>query len=125
MSFDIHFQRFNDGDAGTGGSDEARRVLGPHLRPSAAAPERIERAGSSAEIYGLEHDSMMITRIDGDGLWDLLVEAARAAEWAVMPVGYPAMVFSQPMLDALPEGLAEEARIISSGDELREAILVG
>ncbi|MEV8271719.1 hypothetical protein [Microbacterium sp. NPDC077184] len=125
MSFDIHFQRFEDGDAATGGGDEARRVLGPYLRPTALTPERIERDGSSAEIYGLEGDSMMVTRIEGDGLWDLLVDAARAAQWAVMPVGYPAIVFSQAMLDALPEGLDEDAVIIASGDELRETILAG
>ncbi|MBN9155273.1 MAG: hypothetical protein J0J05_14945 [Microbacterium sp.] len=123
MSFDIHFQRFEDGDAGTGGGDEARRVLGPYLQPSVTTPERIERDGSSAEIYGLEDGSMMVTHIQGDGLWGLLVDAAREAEWAIMPVGCPAIVFSQAMIDALPEGLDVDAVIISSGHELYETIL--
>jgi hypothetical protein len=125
MSFDIYFQRFKDGDAGSGGGDEARRVLGPYLRRAEGTLERLESDGSSAEIYGLESDSMMVTHIEGDGLWDLLVHAARAADWTVMPVGCPAIVFSQAMLDDLPEGLDEGAVIISSGDELRETILAG
>lgn len=123
MSFDIHFQRFEAGDAGAGGGDAARKVLGPYLQPSEAAPERLERGGSEAEIYGLDDDSMMITHVDGDGIWDLLVEAARAARWTIMPVGCPVCVFSREMLDALPHELDEDAVIISSGADLRDVIV--
>ena len=52
-----------------------------------------------------------------------MVEAARAARWAIMPTDCPVCVFSQEMLDALPEGLDEDAVIISSGTQLSELIL--
>lgn len=123
MSFDIFFQRFEGGDSATAGGEEARLVLAPYLRPSAAAPERIEHAGSVADVYGLNDGGMMVNHIEGDGLWDVLVEAARAAEWTIMPTDCAVCVFSQEMLDALPEGLDADAVIISSGAQLSELIL--
>lgn len=97
------------------------RICGPRRR----LPSESSAMGVQPEIYGLEGDSMMVTHIDGDGLWDLLIDAARAADWAVMPVGFPPLVFSQGVLDALPEGLGQDAVITSSRDELREMILAG
>ena len=123
MAFDIYFQHFENGDAGTEGADEALRVLGPYLRPSADAPERIEHPGGTADIYGVDDTGMMINHLEGDALWDLLVETAIAAQWTIMPVGSPVCVFSDAMLEALPEGLDEDAIMISSGEQLRRAIL--
>ncbi|MEJ3406103.1 hypothetical protein WDJ51_15315 [Rathayibacter sp. YIM 133350] len=119
MSFDIHFQRFVNGDAGYGGGDEVRRVLGPYLRPSADNPERIDHPGGSAEIHGLDDSSMMVTHVDGDeAIWDVLVQAAVAGEWTIMPIGCPACVFSSAMLASLPVGLDEDAVVIDSGSQL-------
>jgi hypothetical protein len=87
MSFDVYFQPLASGDAGTTGRDAVVGVLSPYLWPSPDAPTRIVHPEGTADVYGLTDDSMMVNHIEGAGLWSLLVEAARAGRWAIMPIG--------------------------------------
>lgn len=124
MSFDIYFRRFKNGDATSGGAAEASEALREFLRPSPEDPERIEHPDGSADIYGMSDSGMMATHVDGGtGIWDLLVSAARAANWTIMPVGCPVCVFSSEMEAALPDGLGDEGvEIIDSGADLLRVI---
>ena len=89
---------------------------------------RLRHPGSSRIWAGPQRstafadDSMMITHITGDQMWDLLLEAARAGRWAIMPVGCPVFVFDEAMLNDLPEVLRPSAQMVSSGAELLAAI---
>jgi hypothetical protein len=122
VSFDVFFQPFAAGDAGEGGRKEVLGVLGPYLLPSAAAPRELAYLGGTAEVYGLDDDSMMINHIAGDRIWDLLLEAARAGRWAIMPVGCPVFVFDEEMMNDLPEVLRPSAQVVHSGAEMLAAI---
>ena len=128
MSFDVYFQRFVDGDADESGRDEVVAVLAPYLKPSVETPGRIEHPAGNADVYGLgdgdgdgDGDGMMINHIE-DGLWDLLVEAARAGRWAIMPIGCPTCVFNAAMLANLPEDLRQDAVVVNSGADVRDLI---
>ncbi|MGN7861273.1 hypothetical protein ACTJI8_11870 [Microbacterium sp. 22303] len=124
MSFDIYFQRFENGDAGSGGGAAAAEALRAFLRPSPENPQRVEHPGGSAEIYGLSDSGMMATHVAGGGeeIWDLLVSTARVANWTIMPVGCPVCVFTAEMEAALPEGLGVGVEIIESGADLLRVI---
>jgi hypothetical protein len=70
-------------------------------------------------VSGLaDGDAMMVTHFDV-GLWDLLVDAARAGRWAIMPVGCPTCVFDRAMIDDLPEDLRADAVVVGSGVDVR------
>lgn len=124
VSFDVFFQRFENGDAADGGGAEATEILREFLRPSPEQPERIEHPDGSAEIDGLDDNGMMLTHIDdATGLWDLLVSAARAANWTIMPVGCPVCVFSSDMEAALPRELVDfGVVVITNGTDLLRVV---
>lgn len=118
MSFDVYFQPFASGDAGTAGRDSVVGVLSPYLWPSPDAPSRIVHPEGTADVYGLTEDSMMVNHVEGAGLWSLLVEAARAGRWAIMPIGCPVCVFDEAMLADLPDELRSDAAIVESAAEV-------
>ena len=118
MSFDVYFQPLASGDAGTTGRDAVVGVLSPYLWPSPDAPTRIVHPEGTADVYGLTDDSMMVNHIEGAGLWSLLVEAARAGRWAIMPIGCPVCVFDKAMLADLPDELRSDATIVESAAEV-------
>lgn len=122
MSLDVYFQAFEAGDAPGGGGDAVRSVLDPHLTDGGHGAFTLACAAGSAEIYGVDSDSMMATHIEGLGAWSLLVEAARAASWVIMPVGCPTCVFDEVQLGQLPAELRDDARIITSGEDLLAVI---
>jgi hypothetical protein len=121
VSFDVYFQAFEAGDA-PGGGDAARAVLDPYLTGVAPGAHLLSCAGGSADVYGLDSDSMMVTHIEGVCAWSLLVEAARAASWVVMPVGCPVCVLDEVQLEHLPEELRDDVRVITSGEDLLAVI---
>jgi hypothetical protein len=127
MSFDIYFQRFKAGEADSAGSEEALRVLGPFLSRHAPEGSVIVHPAGTAEVYGLRADEggMMVTHVNGEGLWNLLAATAIAAQWTVMPVGCRTCVFSSEMQAELPDGLKENVAIIETGEDLLRVITEG
>lgn len=82
---------------------------------------RVEYGDGSADIH-LSPDSMMANHVTGSEPWDLLVRGAKAARWVIMPVGCPACITDESDRLHLPEGLDDEAILITTGDELLRAI---
>ncbi|ONI69083.1 hypothetical protein BWI15_20825 [Kribbella sp. ALI-6-A] len=123
MSFDVHLQRFRDGDAGRGGGEQMRDVLRPFVVRE--EPEHhlavVEYGGGTADVY-LDGDHMMVSRVLGDQPWDLLVEGARAADWVILPVGCPTCITDEEQRGHLPDGLDKDVALISSGVELLRVI---
>ena len=126
MSFDVFFQRFEDGDAAEGGGDEMRQVLAGHIVRE--EPDRgfalIEIGNGAADVY-LDRSSMMANHISGDEPWDLLVEGARAAQWVILPAGCPTCITDESQRAHLPEGLDDEVVLVANGSELRAAVQSG
>ena len=122
MAYDIFLQGFADGEASGAGGGAVREVLRPYLRPTAEEPERLVIApDSGADIY-LSSDSLMVNHAEGLAVFDLLVDAARAGCWTIMPVGLPAAVANVDLLAHLPEGLDEGAVVVGSGADLLRLI---
>jgi hypothetical protein len=122
VSFDVYFQRFRGGDAEDGGGAEARMVLAPFLRPIGEGAEQLAFGDGTAEVYGLDDDGMMVAHIEGESAWGILVDAARAAEWAIMPVGTPACILDESKIADLPEELRGDVCVIATGDDLQALI---
>lgn len=123
VSFDVYFQRFQDGRAVPGGGEEMRRVLTPYLAREDPAHSfaRLEYGDGSADVY-LDSDSMMVNHVAGEQPWDLLVEGARAAGWVVMPADGPTCITGEAQRAHLPDDLAGEVVAIESGLDLVRVI---
>jgi hypothetical protein len=123
MSFDIFLQSFKDGEATQGNPEAARLALEPYL--AGALEEgyaRIRTADGEADVYGVGSDSLMFNHAGGESIWQVMVDVARAAEWVIMPVGFPVCVMREDMISELPAELQDAALVISSGADLRDAI---
>jgi hypothetical protein len=123
MSFDVFFQRFRHGDAESGGGEAMRSVLAPHItredpRQSFA---QVVFGDGGADVY-LSNDSMLANHIAGERPWDLLVEGAKAAGWAIMPVGCPALITDESDRAHLPDGLGEDAVVVLTGEDILRVI---
>lgn len=123
MSFDVYFQRFRHRDTEPGGGDAMREVLAPYIVRE--EPENsftlVEYGDGTADVY-LSNDAMKADHITGIRPWDLLVRGAKAAGWVIMPVGYPACITDESDRLHLPEGLDDEAILVSNGDALLRVI---
>lgn len=119
MSFDVYFQRFQDGGAVPGGGESMRLVLQPFLTNE--DPERsfafLEYGDGSADVY-LRDDDMMVNHVVGQAPWQLLVDGARAADWVIMPADGPTCITDERQRAHLPEDVAREVVLVAGGDEL-------
>ncbi|WP_422934220.1 hypothetical protein [Sinomonas sp. P47F7] len=124
MSFDVFFQGFRDGEAGTRGSDQMRQVLQPYIVREDGDQRfaLIECGDGSADVYLGGRDGMMANHISGEQPWDLLVQGARAADWVIIPVGCPICITHETQRRHLPDGLDEDVVLVSSGDDLLRLI---
>ena len=123
MSFDVFFQRFKDGEPDPSGGDVMRRVLAPFIVRE--EPEHhfvvIQFGDGTADVY-LDDDHMMVNHVIGLQPWDLLVDAARTAGWAILPVGRPTCITDEAQRQHLPVGLGMEVAIVLTGAELLRVI---
>jgi hypothetical protein len=123
VSFDVYFQGFRNGGTEPGGGDAMREVLAGYIVRE--EPEhsfaRVEYGDGSADIY-LSPDAMKADHVTGNEPWDLLVRGASAAGWVIMPVGCPACITDESDRTHLPDGLDDEAALVTTGDELLRVI---
>ncbi|MDH2414891.1 hypothetical protein [Nocardioides sp. CER19] len=123
VSFDVFFQRFQDGRAAPGGGEAMRRALEPYIVQE--DPEHrfafVEYGDGSADVY-LDDDSMMVNHVVGEKPWELLVEGARAAGWVIMPTDGPTCVTDEAQRPHLPEDLAGQVVLVGSGVDLVRVI---
>lgn len=126
MSFDVFFQRFSDGDAGDGGNEEARAVLAPYIVAEDGGHVRLVVDGRETDIYGLDDDSaFMATHIEGDVVWDVLVRAAQAADYVILPVGCATCIVDSKQEAHLPEPLKDRVALVPDGPALLAVIRAG
>lgn len=124
MSFDIFVQGFRDGASREADADALRAALAPYLVRTELGWNL--RAGrSTAEIHGVEHlpTGFMITHVDGDELYDVIVHVAAACDLVIVPVGVAAAITREQQRDHLPEVLRGAAVLVTSGADLRAVIV--
>jgi hypothetical protein len=116
VSFDVFLQRFGDhpGDAHAG-----LRVLEPLLvSPPGDGYGLVRTTDGEAEVYGLGTDSLMFTHASGRQVWQVMVDVAHAAGYAIMPVGCPTCVTRVEHVADLPEEVRSSVVVIQNGDDL-------
>jgi hypothetical protein len=124
VSFDIFLQGFRSGQAEDGDGDAAMGVIAPLISDRAKGWVRVATDDGEADVFGVDEPSsgLMFNHVSGAAAWSLIFDVARAAGFAVMPVGCRACVVSADMLRELPEELMADALVISSGDDLLAAV---
>ncbi|HYB36936.1 MAG TPA: hypothetical protein VEF72_15090 [Mycobacterium sp.] len=129
MSFDVFVQGFQNGDWAEGDGVAVRAVLAPHL----VGRQALVFSDGSAEFYARKDQEtgdidfgagFMVTNVGGRVAWDVIVAAARAGRFAIMPVGCPVAITDAAMADDLPPDLVADVGmvVVSSGAELLQAI---
>ncbi len=123
MGFDIFLQRFDSGAAASVDPRVVEDVLAPHLRDAPHGGKHLEFSDGEAELYGADLGTgFMVTHASGREVWDVLVEVADRAGFAIIPVGCPVATTSEHARRQLPPDLADGAVVVRSGAELLSSI---
>lgn len=121
MSFDIFVQRFVDGDAGQVDVGALAALIEPLVSRQELEAGYVELSfpDGRADLYGVRDLSrgFMVNHVGGRAAWDFLVAAASTCGLTIM-LGGLVVVADPSLLDDLPEGLADEVRVVASGAEL-------
>jgi hypothetical protein len=125
VSFDIFFQRFENGEAAPADRGAVRTVLGPLIEEHGDGWARIRTSDGEADVYGIDNPasgSLMINRASGREVWAIMFGLGRAADFAVMPVGCGTFVFSDDAVSDLPDGAPQPITIVTSVEDLVRAV---
>ncbi len=111
----VHLQRFNAGEAIPGGGDRARAVLEPYFTETDPQHRfaRLTVGDDGAAVY-LDDNDLMVNHAGRERVWDILIEAATAAQWTILPDGPPCLT-SPTRRSELLEELASEAVLVTNG----------
>jgi hypothetical protein len=126
VSFDIFLQGFLGGDDAPGDRAAAIGIIAPLLAgPVTDGYGRIVTADGDADVYGLgdSDQGLMVNHASGHEIWQVVVDIARAAGYAVLPVGCPACVVDAVILGHLPEELRDAAVLVHDGGDLERVVL--
>jgi hypothetical protein len=84
----------------------------------------LRTASSAAEIHGVEDlaSGFMVTQVEGEEIFDVLVQVASDCDLVIMPVGIPTVITRQEQLAHLPDVLRDGAVFVTSGAQLRALI---
>ena len=126
MSFDIILQGFVRGDGAPGNRAAAIAIVTPLLAgPVSDGFGRIVTADGEGDIYGLDDNDqgLVINHATGRQIWQLIVDVARAAGYAVLPVGCPVCVVDEVMIGHLPDQLRQNAVLVRDGGDLERAVV--
>jgi hypothetical protein len=126
VSFDIFLQGFVGGDGAPGDRAAAIAIVTPFLAGAASdGVGWIVTADGEADIYGLGNNDqgLMINHATGRQIWQLIVDVARAAGYAVLPVGCPVCVVDEVMIGHLPDELRPDAVLVHDGGDLERAVV--
>jgi hypothetical protein len=122
VSFDVFLQGFQNGDGAPGRPREADDALRPYVRVDSAGHTKLITEDGEAEVYGVGTDELMLTHISGRRLWDVIVDVARAGDWAILPGDCPTCVPTADMIAHLPDELREDAVVVASGADVLDVI---
>lgn len=129
MSFDVFLERFSGGESVDIDPATVQSVLEPFVTERSPDHEfvRIATADGGAQVYGYVTPmiGLLVHEFDGDAIWDVLVDVARAAGLAISPEGSPTVVTHPSVLTQLPEDVAGSALVVGSGAELLAVIRGG
>ena len=126
MSFDIFVQGFRAGKGLDVDADLIERRLTPHIvnRDDRFGYARLGFADGGADLYGMDDlaSGFLLNHVSTTAVWDVILDLAREASLAIMPVGCPTVVATPEMLTHLPVELAPDAVVLRTGAEVLRLI---
>ena len=124
MSYDVFFMKYRNGETVNEGTDQVRAVLEPYINeedPSVGFLTLGVDEEGRADVY-LSDGSMMVNEVSGEETWDLLVQAAKAADWVIQPPDGPTCLTDQGQQQHLPAHFAEDTVLVGDGGDLIDAL---
>lgn len=122
MSFDVYAQRFVGGEPAEVENGVLRELLAPHLIRVESESDFAELHfdDGTADFYGVAEPGtgFMVNHVSGQLAWELFARMASAGDMALMAPGVPTMIFSEAVRVHLPEDLAGDAVVLSSGADI-------
>lgn len=124
MSFDVFVQRMVNGELAAADSDVLRELIAPHV--TSTEPEsdyaQLRFDDGTADLYGYGDlgSGFMVNHVSGRLAWDLVATVATRCDMTLMAPGVAPMISSEPTRAHLPDGLGEEAVVVTSGAEILE-----
>lgn len=120
MSFDIYVQGFAGGEASSFDAEPLGELLRAHAVLDGIEVVRLAFDDGEAEVYGADEPEtgFMVTHASGRLVWDFLAEVAVRCGAAILLPDGPAMVGSPAALSGLPEELASDAVVVTTGAEM-------
>jgi hypothetical protein len=125
MSFDIYVQGFAGGDAAPLDAESLGELIHAHAVRNGDEIVRLSFDDGEAEFYcarGLG-SGFMVNHASGRLVWDFLAEIIVRCGATVLPIGAPPMVGSVVAIRELPEVLAENAVVVTTGAEMLAVFL--
>ncbi len=122
MSFDVFAQRFVGGEPAEAENGVLSELLAPHLM-------RVESESDFAELHfddgtadfsgvAAPGTGFMVNHVSGQLAWELFARMASAGDMALLAPGMPTLICSEEVREHLPEGLADDAVVLSSGADI-------
>lgn len=125
MSFDALLVRFQFGGAADGDGPGALEVLEAVIAERDGSFARLVTSDGEADLYGMDDPSsgFMVNHASGDAIWQVIVDAAVAGGFFIMPAGCPPAVVPGTDAAQLPPELRPAATNVRSGEDLKRLIL--
>ncbi|CAL8975310.1 hypothetical protein CELL_02017 [Cellulomonas sp. T2.31MG-18] len=129
MSFDVHVQRFVDGEAARADGTFVGALLAPHVARTDPNFDFAELRfdDGTADLYGIDDPGggFMVNHVSSQQAWALLADVAVRAGMTVMPAGAAPMIATEAMRMHLPDGLAHQAVVVTSATDILRCLAEG
>lgn len=126
MTFDVFVQRMVDGELAVADTGVLRELLDPHVKST--EPESdfalLQFDDGTADLYGVGElgNGFMVNQVSGRQAWDLVATLAARGGMTLMAPGVPPMILDESVRPHLPDGLGEEAVVVSSGADIARTL---
>ena len=124
MSFDIVFCPVVDDEDAARDREAGMAILDPLVDERGDGWAHIRTSDGGADVYGLTDPDadLMFNHASGRAVWNVMFELARAAGFAVLPIGCGTCVVDEAHRDRLPAGMPEPIHLVTSGAELLSVV---
>ena len=124
MSFDVFLQAFQSREAAAGNGAAALDVLEPHIADRDDGFAHLVTSDGGADLYGIDDPSsgLTINHASGDTIWQIVVDAAVAGGFFIIPVGCPTAAVGGVDSAHLPAELGADVVPVTTGTELAALI---